>query len=75
MKLAYLSDVIEKLYNLNLQLHDRDKHLPQLEDKITTFTWKLEMCDRKLNQVNTDVFDNLSKTSAFGATSVIQQIK
>lgn len=42
LKLSYLSDIFEKLNKLNLQLQGRDKHLPDLPDKICAFTQKLE---------------------------------
>ncbi|XP_062250231.1 zinc finger BED domain-containing protein 5-like [Platichthys flesus] len=74
MKLAYLSDVFGKLNELNLQLQGRDKHLPHLADKISAFTRKLEMWGRRLDQGNTDSFENLSEfadTSGTGATTVI----
>ena len=46
IKLAYHSDVIGKLNELNLQLQGRDKHLPHLAEKISAFTRKLEMWGR-----------------------------
>ena len=42
-KLAYLSDIFGKLNELNLQLQGKDKHLPQVTDKISSFTRKLAM--------------------------------
>lgn len=78
MKLAYLSHVFGKLNELNIQLQDTDKQLPQLADKITAFTRKLEMWGRRLDQGNTDVFENLSEvaeTNDSGATTVIPCVK
>ncbi|KAL6475825.1 hypothetical protein MHYP_G00168650 [Metynnis hypsauchen] len=42
-KLAYLSDIFGRLNELNLQLQGKDKHLPQVTDKISSFTRKLAM--------------------------------
>ncbi|CAJ1059684.1 zinc finger BED domain-containing protein 5-like [Xyrichtys novacula] len=78
MKLAYLSDIFGKLNELNLQLQGRDKHLPHLADKISAFTRKLEMWGRRLDQGNTDFFENLSEfadTSDSCATTVIPYLK
>ncbi|XP_049322931.1 zinc finger BED domain-containing protein 5-like [Astyanax mexicanus] len=78
MKLAYLSDVFAKLNELNLQLQGRDKHLPHLADKITAFIRKLEVWGRRLDQGNTDVFENLTEvaeTVDSGATTVIPCIQ
>ncbi|XP_041844388.1 protein FAM200A-like isoform X1 [Melanotaenia boesemani] len=50
MKLAYLSDIFGKLNDLNLQLQGRDQHLPHLADKISSFTRKLEMWDKRLQK-------------------------
>ena len=78
LKLAYLSDVFGKLNELNLQLQVKDKHLPHLADKITAFSQKLEVWDRRLDQQNIDVFENLSEvaeTTDSGATTVIPCIK
>ncbi|XP_048048380.1 zinc finger BED domain-containing protein 5-like [Megalobrama amblycephala] len=61
MKLAYLSNVFEKLNELNIQLQGRDKHLPHLADKITAFIRKLEAWGRHLDQRSTDAFENLSE--------------
>lgn len=58
-KLAYLSDIFGKLNELNLQLQGKDKHLPQVTDKISSFTGKLAMWGRRLNEGNTDSFENL----------------
>lgn len=43
MKLAYLSDIFGKLNDVNLQLQGRDKHIPHLADKISSFTRKLDV--------------------------------
>lgn len=78
MKLAYLSDIFGKLNELNLQLQGRDKHLPHLADKICGFTRKLEMWGRRLDQGNTDFFENLSEfaeTSELDTTTVIPCLK
>lgn len=78
MELAYLSDIFGKLNELNLQLQGRAKHLPQLADKICAFTRKLEMWGRRLDEGNTDFFENLSEfadTSDSGATTVIPCLK
>lgn len=53
-KLAYLSDIFGKLNELNLQLQGKDKHLPQVTDKISSFTRKLAMWGRRLDEGNTD---------------------
>lgn len=42
-KLAYLSDIFGKLNEPNLQLQGKDKHLPQVTNKISSFTRKLAM--------------------------------
>ncbi len=77
-KLAYLSDMFGKLNELNLQLQGKDKHLPHLADKINAFSRKLEVWGRRLDQQNTDVFENLSEVAEntdSGATTVIPCIK
>lgn len=53
-KLAYLSDIFGKLNELNLQLQGKDKHLPQVTDKISSFNRKLAMWGRRLDEGNTD---------------------
>jgi len=78
MKLAYLSDVFGKLNELNIQLQGRDKHIPHLADKISAFTRKLEMWGRRLDQGNTDAFENLTtfaESSDSEATTVIPCLK
>ena len=60
-KLAYLSDIFGKLNELNLQLQGKDKHLPQVTDKITAFTRKLAMWGRRLEEGKTDSFENLQE--------------
>uniref|UniRef100_A0A8C7Y7X1 DUF4371 domain-containing protein n=1 Tax=Oryzias sinensis TaxID=183150 RepID=A0A8C7Y7X1_9TELE len=77
-KLAYLSDIFGKLNELNLQLQGKDKHLPQVTDKISSFTRKLAMWGRRLDEGNTDSFENLHEfvaTTDYDATSVIPHIK
>lgn len=59
MKLAYLSDIFGKLNEINLQLQGKDKHIPQVADKISSFTRKLAMWERRLDEGNTDSFKNL----------------
>ena len=76
-KLAYLSDVFGKLNELTLQIQGKDKPLPHLADKITGFTKKPEVWDRRLERHSIDAFENLSetaKTSDPGATLVKQNI-
>ncbi|XP_030580905.1 zinc finger BED domain-containing protein 5-like [Archocentrus centrarchus] len=77
-KLAYLSDIFGKLNELNLQLQGKDKHLPQVTDKISSFTRKLAMWGRQLDEGNTDSFENLHEfvdTNDYDAISVIPHIK
>jgi len=59
-KLAYLSDIFQKLNGLNLQLQGTNTHLPQLTDKITYFTKKLKMWERRLAEGSVDSFENLN---------------
>ncbi|KAM3861136.1 zinc finger BED domain-containing protein 5-like [Diretmus argenteus] len=59
VKVAYLSDIFEKLNELNLQLQGNNTHLPHLADKIHSFTRKLDMWGRRLEEGNIDSFDNL----------------
>ncbi|KAM3868917.1 zinc finger BED domain-containing protein 5-like [Diretmus argenteus] len=59
VKVAYLSDMFEKLNELNLQLQGNNTHLPHLADKIHSFTRKLDMWGRRLEEGNIDSFDNL----------------
>ncbi|TKS65233.1 Zinc finger BED domain-containing protein 5 [Collichthys lucidus] len=59
MKLAYLSDMFQKLNELNLQMQGSDTHLPHLADKITSFTRKLEMWEQRVTEGNIDSFENL----------------
>nr|XP_061783570.1 zinc finger BED domain-containing protein 5-like [Nerophis lumbriciformis] len=78
LKLAYLSDMFGKLNELNLQLQGKDKHIPQLADKITAFSRKLEGWGRRLDQQNIDAFENLGEVAEkteSGATTVIPCIK
>lgn len=60
MKLAYLSDIFGKLNDVNLQLQGRDKHIPHLADKISSFTRKLDVWNKHLERENTDSFEDLS---------------
>ncbi|XP_053171455.1 zinc finger BED domain-containing protein 5-like [Scomber japonicus] len=78
VRLAYLSDIFGKLNELNLQLQGKDKHLPQVTDKISSFTRKLAMWGRRLEEGNTDSFENLQEfvnTTDCDATSVIPCIQ
>ncbi|XP_059366129.1 zinc finger BED domain-containing protein 5-like [Carassius carassius] len=59
MKLAYLSDMFQKLNELNLQMQGSNTHLPHLADKITSFTRKLEMWEQRVTEGNIDSFENL----------------
>ncbi len=59
MKLAYLSDMFQKLNELNLQMQGTNTHLPQLADKITSFTRKLEMWEQRVKEGNIDSFESL----------------
>uniref|UniRef100_A0A674NBR8 Uncharacterized protein n=1 Tax=Takifugu rubripes TaxID=31033 RepID=A0A674NBR8_TAKRU len=54
-KLAYLSDIFQKLNGLNLQLQGTNTHLPQLTDKIACG----KMWERRLAEGNVDSFENL----------------
>lgn len=69
MKLAYLSDIFEKLNGLNLQLQGNNTHLPHLADRIQSFTRKLDMWGRRLEQGDIDSFENLK---AFIETNELQ---
>lgn len=51
-KLAYLSDIFGKPNELNLQLQRKDKHLPQVTNKIGSFTQKVAMWGRQLDEGN-----------------------
>ena len=78
IKLAYLSNVFEKLNELNLQLQGKDKPLPHLAYKITGFTRKLEVWGRRLDPGRIDAFENLgeiAETTDSGATPVIPCFK
>ncbi|XP_024145995.1 zinc finger BED domain-containing protein 5 [Oryzias melastigma] len=59
MKLAYLSDMFQKLNELNLQMQGSNTHLPHLADKITSFTRKLEMWEQQVTEGNIDSFEKL----------------
>ncbi|XP_059375528.1 zinc finger BED domain-containing protein 5-like [Carassius carassius] len=59
MKLAYLTDIFQKLNELNLQMQGSNTHLPHLADKITSFTRKLEMWEQRVTEGNIDSFENL----------------
>ena len=61
LKLTYLCDLFGNLNGLNLQLQGRDKHLPDLTDKISAFIRKLEMWGKRLDQGNTSPFENMSE--------------
>ncbi|KAI4809511.1 hypothetical protein KUCAC02_018387 [Chaenocephalus aceratus] len=69
MKLAYLSDMCVKLNELNLQLQGNNTHLPQLADKIQSFTRKLDMWGRRLERGDIDSLENLK---AFIETNELQ---
>ena len=43
MNLACLSDIFRKLNNIHHQLQGREKYLPHLADKISSFTRKLDL--------------------------------
>ncbi|XP_063766181.1 zinc finger BED domain-containing protein 5-like [Eleginops maclovinus] len=58
-KVAYLSDMFQKLNELNLQMQGTNTHLPHLADKIKSFSRKLEMWERKIGEGNIDSFQNL----------------
>eukprot|EP00795_Rhopilema_esculentum_P002969 gene2969-1223_t len=78
-RLAYLSDMFGKLNELNLQLQGKNKHIPhQVTDKISSFTRKLAMWDRQLDEGRSDAFANLHEfidTTDYDATSVFPVIK
>lgn len=59
MKVAHLSDMFQKLNELNLQMQGINTHLPHLADKITSFTRKLEMWEQRVKEGNIDSFENL----------------
>ncbi|XP_040297427.1 zinc finger BED domain-containing protein 5-like [Bufo bufo] len=78
MKLAYLSDIFGKLNELNLQFQGKNQHLPQATDKINSFTRKLAMWGRRLDEGSTVSFENLQEfvdTTDYDATSVIPYFK
>ncbi|KAI2643056.1 Protein FAM200A [Labeo rohita] len=57
MKLAYLSDMFQKLNELNLQMQGTNTHLSQLAYEITSFTRKLEMWEQRVKEGNIDSFE------------------
>lgn len=59
IKVAYLSDMFQKLNELNLQMQGTNTHLPHLADKITSFTRKLEIWEQRVKEGNIDSFENL----------------
>lgn len=59
MKLAYLTDIFEKLNILNTQLQGNNTHILQLSDKINGFSRKLELWSNKINSGDTEMFFNL----------------
>ncbi|XP_040896345.1 zinc finger BED domain-containing protein 5 [Toxotes jaculatrix] len=59
MKVAYLSDMFQKLNELNLQMQGTNTYLPHLADKISSFTRKLEMWEQRVQEGNIDSFENL----------------
>lgn len=61
MKLAYLSDIFGMLNDLNLQLQGKNQHLPQVTDKINSFTRKLAMWGRRFDEGSTVSFENLQE--------------
>ncbi|XP_057706890.1 zinc finger BED domain-containing protein 5 [Corythoichthys intestinalis] len=77
-KLAYLTDIFGKLNELNLQLQGKNKHLPQVTDKISSFTRKLALWGRQLDEGRSDAFENLHEfvdITDYDAASVIPVIK
>ncbi|XP_060771673.1 zinc finger BED domain-containing protein 5-like [Neoarius graeffei] len=67
LALAYLSDIFQKLNELNLQMQGRSTHLPQLAAKMQSFTKKLELWGQRIEEGDTDSFQNLH--SFLGNTS------
>lgn len=59
MKVAYLSDMFQKLNELNLHMQGIKTHLPHRADKITSFTRKLGMWEQWVKYGNIDSFENL----------------
>lgn len=51
MKLAYLSDMFQKLSELNLQMQGNNTDFPQLADEIILFTRKLEMGEQCMKEI------------------------
>ncbi|KAF7644932.1 hypothetical protein LDENG_00213290 [Lucifuga dentata] len=51
--------MFQKLNKLNLQMQGTKTHFPQLADKITSFTRKLEMWEKRVKEGNIDSFESL----------------
>jgi hypothetical protein len=54
LALAYLSDVFQKLNELNLQMQGPSTHIPQLAAKMQSFSKKLELWGQRLEEGHTD---------------------
>ena len=59
LKLAYLSDIFEKLNELNISLQGKYTHIFELSSKVIAFQRKIELWERNLEQENLDMFPNL----------------
>ncbi|XP_068598134.1 zinc finger BED domain-containing protein 5 [Brachionichthys hirsutus] len=78
VKLAYLSDIYGWLNELNVHLQGRDKHLPQVADKINAFARKLAMWGRRLEEGSAESFQNLREfvdATGYDSTAVIPCVR
>lgn len=59
-RLAYLSDVFTKLNELNLSLQGKESHILKMYDKVTGFTKKLTLWERKCDEGDVSCFPLLN---------------
>ena len=59
-RLAYLTDIFEKLNGLNIKLQRKETNIIQLCDCLMAFCSKLQNWGRRIMQGNIAMFDNLS---------------
>ena len=70
--LAYLANITEQLNRFNLRLQGRDTNILQFGDILRGFTEKIHNWNRRVNQENYAMFENLSKFEP-GLSSLIKQ--
>ena len=70
--LAYLADITEQLNKFNLRLQGRNTNILQFGDILRGFKEKIHHWNRRVNQENFAMFENLSKFES-GLRSLVKQ--